>query len=36
MNFKTSNMELTVIDLYYSGKLYKGLLHKVLIHAYPV
>ena len=31
MNFMTSNMELTEIDLYYSGKCYKGLLYKVII-----
>ena len=36
MNFMTSNMELTEIDRYYSGKCYKGLLHKVFIHVYPV
>ena len=36
MNFMTSNMELIQIDLHYSGKWYKGLLHKVLIHVYPV
>ena len=30
MNSLTSNMELTEIDLYYSGKCYKGLLHSCL------